>query len=115
MQTALAGAGGGLVSAPDAGTDRKVRDMELDTKKLIVAGVLTGVLGFGGVSLADAQETTTTEDGSTTTEVASGDPAPDDATDDPTSEDGRDGCDEGDGAADDATDATDVPVEGSSL
>ena len=83
----------------------------MEIHELVAAGALAGFLGFGGVSLAGAQETT--EDTTATTEA----PAEDEATteDGATTEaDGaeKEGCDEDDATADPSDDAT---VEGSSL
>lgn len=90
--------------------------MELDTYKLVAAGALAGFLGFGGVSLAGAQETTTTTEDSTTTapddttdDSTADDPSADEPTeDDATPTDGKEGCDEDEGAVEGG-------VEGSSL
>ena len=84
--------------------------MELTIRRLAAAGAVAGFLGFGGMSLAGAQETTTTtsDDGTTTTEDNVADePATDDPTDDPTGAADADGCDhDGADASADGTAAT---------
>jgi hypothetical protein len=65
--------------------------VDLDFRKLIAAGAIAGVLGFGGAAIAGAQEAP--DDSTTTTEApTTTDEAPTD----------REGCDkDGDGVPDD--------------
>lgn len=82
-------------------------DIRKDIRKLVAAGALAGLLGFGGVTTASAEEA----DGTTPTTEAP-------ATDDDTVEDGtaegrppgREGCDEAeaDTAAGPSADASSV-------
>jgi hypothetical protein len=75
--------------------------MDIDIRKLAAAGLIAGVIGFGGTAIAGAQEA---PDESTTTTEASADD---------TARDGE-GCDkDGDGAAD--ASETEATAEGTSL
>ena len=68
--------------------------MELDIRKLIAAGLLTGALAVGGASLVGAQEPT--DDSTTTTVEPSDDSTADESTDDSAGRGSRgEGCDHG--------------------
>lgn len=76
--------------------------MDIDIRKLVAAGLVAGVIGFGGTAIAGAQEAPT--ESTPTTEA----PADDTAR-------GREGCDkDGDGATSNASE-TEGTAEGTSL
>ncbi len=78
--------------------------MDIDIRTLAAAGLIAGVIGFGGTAIAGAQEAP--EERTTTSEAPAEGAAPDAGRD-------REGCDK-DGAASDESE-TEGTTEGTSL
>ncbi len=77
--------------------------MDLKPAQIIATGPIAGALGFGGMSIASAQEATEAPPTTTTSETPTAEEA---VTEDGTApEDDREGCDkDGDGVADESSD-----------